>query len=380
MSTRRERFIEMPRATPGTLRLLKVVTWGEEDAQPVVYLQAALHADELPGMLVLHKLAERLDALDAQGAIAGRVIMVPVANPIGLAQRLQGNILGRLEFDTGRNFNRGHGDLADVVAERLEGRLTDDAAANGRRVREALAEAARQMPGDDEAAWLRRSLLEMAVEADVCLDLHCDHEALLHLYTTPGSWPRAAGLAARLGCEGVFLADVSGGHPFDEAVSRPWSVIAERFSDRPLPDAPLSATIELRGMADVDEALAAQDADGLVDFLRDEGIVDGDAPPLPGARCEATPLAGVEHVRSTVPGLVCHCVDVGERVKKGQCLARIVDPLASFGSGVTELTAGTDGLVYARTHHRMAAPGMVITGIAGSEPLPGKASGALLTD
>ena len=380
MNTRRERFIEMPRATPGTLRLLKVVTWGAEDARPVVYLQAGLHADELPGMLVLHQLARRLDALDAEGAIAGRVIMVPVANPIGLAQRMQNTILGRLEFETGRNFNRGHGDLADAVAGRIKDGLTDDAAANGRLVRDALAEAARQMPGDDEAAWLRRTLLELAVGADVCLDLHCDHEALLHVYTTPGAWPRAAGLAARLGCEGVFLADVSGGHPFDEAVSRPWTELAARFADYPLPEAPLSATIELRGMADVDETLAASDADHLVDFLRDEGIVDGDAPAMPEARCEPTPLAGVEHVRSPVPGLICHCVAVGERVARGQCLARIVDPLSSFGTGITEITAGTAGRVYARTHHRMAAPGMVVTGIAGSEPLPGKASGALLTD
>ena len=38
-------------------------------------------------------------------------------------------------------------------------------------------------------------LFGLAVDADIVLDLHCDGEALLHLYTTPGCWPQAALLA-----------------------------------------------------------------------------------------------------------------------------------------------------------------------------------------
>lgn len=379
MAGRQERFLEMPTTSPGTLRLLKVLSWGAPDARPKAYLQAALHADELPGMLVAHRLAALLDEADAAGEVVGQVVLVPVANPVGLAQRMQGNILGRLAFDSGQNFNRGHGDLAGAAAALLDGRLGDDAAANGVLLREALRRAAAAMPGDDEGAWLRRTLLEMAVDADVCLDLHCDNEAVLHLYTHTAGWPRAAGLAARLDARGVFLADISGGHPFDEAVSRPHAELAERFPGHPLPAPPLSATVELRGLADVNEALADADARGLLAFLRDEGIVAGDAGPLPEP-CQATPLAGVEHLRSPVAGLVAHRVAVGERVTRGQCVARIIDPMASFGDGVTELTAGTDGLVYARTHHRMAAPGTVIAGIAGSDALPGKDRGPLLTD
>ncbi len=380
MPTRTERFLEMPPAAPGTLRLLKAITYGRPDARPVAYLQAGLHADELPGMMVLHKLGKLLDAIDANDGITGRIVMVPVANPIGLAQRMQGTILGRLEFESGRNFNRGHGDLTAAAASRLEGKLSDDAEANRALVREALAHAVTEMPATDEAAWLRRTLLGMAITADICLDLHCDTEAVLHMYTLTGSWPRAANLAARLGCEAVFLAEVSGGNPFDEAVSRPWFELAAHFPGAPLPPAPLSATVELRGAADVDEALAERDAANLVAFLREEGIIGGSPEAEPGAPCEATPLAGVEHLRATTAGLVSHLVKVGERVTRGQVVARIIDPLASFGEGVTELAAGQDGLVYARTHHRMATPGMVVTGIAGREPVPGREGGHLLTD
>lgn len=380
MHTRRERFLEMPQVSPGSQRLLKVVSYGAPDAGPKAYLQAAIHADELPGMMLLYKLQRLLDAIDADGGVSGQIVIVPAANPIGLAQRMQNSILGRLELETGRNFNRHHGDLTAAAARRLEDVLTDDAETNRILVRTALAEAVAEMPAQEEGAWLRRTLLELAVDADICLDLHCDNEAVMHMYTVTGSWPRAAGLAARLGCEGVFLADVSGGNPFDEAVSRPWFELAAHFPENPLPPAPLSATIELRGLADVDEKLAEADAQNLVDYLKCEGVIDGmpdDEPPL---LCEPTPLAGVEHLRTPVAGLVSHRVEVGQHVEKGDCVARIIDPLYSFGDGVTELKAGTSGLVYARTHHRLAAPGMVITGIAGSQPRSDREGSHLLTD
>jgi predicted deacylase len=38
--------------------------------------------------------------------LQGEVVLVPVANPIGLAQRLDHKPMGRFEFDTSENFNR----------------------------------------------------------------------------------------------------------------------------------------------------------------------------------------------------------------------------------------------------------------------------------
>ncbi len=61
------------------------------------------------------------------------------------------------------------------------------------------------------------------------LDLHCDGEAEVHLYTQAASLDRLMPLAALTGCRAVLLADVSGGNPFDEAVSRPWLDLAARL-------------------------------------------------------------------------------------------------------------------------------------------------------
>ena len=52
---------------PGTQRELVSLHYGQPGAGPKVYIQASLHADELPGMLTAWHLRRHLDALDAAG-------------------------------------------------------------------------------------------------------------------------------------------------------------------------------------------------------------------------------------------------------------------------------------------------------------------------
>ncbi|WP_111559555.1 M14 family metallopeptidase [Paracoccus sediminilitoris] len=93
--------------------------------------------------------------------------------------------------------------------------------------------------------------MEQALGADVVLDLHCDGEAEMHPYTQPAAWDRLAPLAALTACQAVLLAEVSGGNPFDEALSGPWTALAARFPDRPVPMTSASTLVELRGRSDV---------------------------------------------------------------------------------------------------------------------------------
>src|SRR3546814_2653658 len=69
---------------------------------------------------------------------------------------------------------------------------------------------AAQQPGS-ELHSLRLALASLAADADVVLDLHCDDQALMHLFLIPAHWPAAADLAADLGCRAVLLAEDSGG-------------------------------------------------------------------------------------------------------------------------------------------------------------------------
>ncbi len=81
--------------TPGTRREVLVHRFGAADARPKAYFQAALHADEIPAILVAHHLIRRLAEAEAEGLIEGEVVVVPFANPIGLDQHLNATHLGR---------------------------------------------------------------------------------------------------------------------------------------------------------------------------------------------------------------------------------------------------------------------------------------------
>ncbi|MFO1372317.1 MAG: succinylglutamate desuccinylase/aspartoacylase family protein [Candidatus Competibacteraceae bacterium] len=84
-----------------------------------------MHADEIP-LLVAQHLLRQLDQAQAEGRILGEVVVVPVANPIGLSQHLNGRLLGRFDFESTGNFNRGFPDLTAGALERLRGRLSAD--------------------------------------------------------------------------------------------------------------------------------------------------------------------------------------------------------------------------------------------------------------
>jgi uncharacterized protein len=372
----RVEHVALPSPALGTRRELAVHRFGRAGARPKAYVQAGLHAGEIPGLLVAHHLIARLRQADAAGGILGEVVVAPAANPIGLAQNLLGRHVGRFEFSGGVNFNRAYPALAERAGELLAGRLTADANANRALVRAALAEALAERRAPTEAGALRLALMSLAVDADVVLDLHCDNESELHLYMANALWPGAADLAAELGAAVVLLASESGGEPFDESVSAPWGKLAQRFGpSTPVPaDACLAATVELRGSADVTDDLAAGDAAALERFLRRRGVLAGSASPLPHWPGMATALAAVDVISSPVAGVLVHRGQLGARLKSGDVVAEVIDPTAADpAKGRTALTTRADGRVFARAEERWVRPGQVVAKVAGREPLPGRA-------
>lgn len=353
-------------AVPGTTQALTSLHYGTPGRGPKAVIQASLHADEVPGMLVAHHLRGRLAALEAEGRLRGEIVLVPAANPIGLGQWLLRGWQGRFDLASGENFNRHYADLTEAVAAAVGGRLGADAAANVALVRAALRDAVAALPAASALDSLRKTLFGLAVDADIVLDLHCDGEAVLHLYTTPQCWPEAELLARCLGAEAALLAPRSGGDPFDEACSMVWPQLAERLgAATPLPQACLAATIELRGEADVRHELAAADADGIVHFLALRGLVAGDAAPAPPLRCAPTPLAGSIPLVAPHGGVLVFLREPGAQVRAGEPLAELIDP---FSGAVTTVASPVDGLFFARDNRRFAIAGMPLGKVAGQEP------------
>ena len=365
-------------ASPGTQRELLSLHYGTPGGGPKAFIQASLHADEVPAMLVAHHLRGRLAELETAGRLRGEIVLLPFANPIGLAQRLLFGRVGRFELGSGSNFNRHYADLAPPVAARVAARLTGRVAEDVALVRAELRAACAALPADSELESLRRLLLGLAIDADLVLDLHSDNEAVLHLYTGTAQWPDVEPLARLMGAHVTLLADESGDEPFDEACSTVWPRLARRLSAYTgaaieLPQACIAVTVELRGETDVDHELAQQDAEALLDYLALRGFVDAEPRALPPPRGDARPLAGCLPVMATGSGVVVWLRAPGEQVARGDVLAELVDPLSG---AVTPLASPADGLLFARELQRFAQAGDRLAKVAAVEAVR---SGKLLS-
>jgi predicted deacylase len=178
----------------------------------------------------------------------------------------------------------------------------------------------------------------------------------------------------------VLLAEDSGGSSFDETFSTPWTRLAARFPQHPIPAACLAGTVELRGRADVDDATAKGDAEALFHSLQRFGAVSGNPPPPPAALCEATRLDATDTLRSPYAGVVAYAVELGQEVKKGDVIAWVVDPTQPPEKARRAVATQADGLVLSLRRQRYLLPGMVLAKVVGKEPLPSRQGGPLLED
>ncbi|WP_248751276.1 succinylglutamate desuccinylase/aspartoacylase family protein [Pseudomonas sp. MWU15-20650] len=352
---------ELLAVVPGTTRQIHSFHYGPAHAASKVYIQASLHADELPGMLVLWHLKQRLAHLESVGLLRWRVVLVPVANPLGLEQILMDVPQGRFDNDSRENFNRFFLDVSQQVGDRVQDVLADDPANNLQLIRSTLLQTlAGQVPAT-QLQSLRLILQTLACDADMVLDLHCDFEAVQHLYLSPDYWPQVEPLARYLGARACFLAREAGGRSFDECFTLFWAQMESRFAGRFSPSC-FAVTVELRGVADVGHDLARRDCQALLDYLSHVGAIDSLAPPLPPLLAPPTPLAGVEPVVSPMGGLIVFCVQVGDYLEAGTVVAEIIDPVTDR---VMPVTCAREGLLYVRSLRRMATAGMTIAHVAG---------------
>jgi predicted deacylase len=365
--------------TPGTTRELVSLHYGPTNAGRKVMIQASLHADEVPGLLVAHHLRRRLAELEAQGALQGEVVLVPFANPVGLSQWVLASHQGRFDLASGENFNRLYADLAPRAAELLEPRVCSGTPVGVAEARAALRQACAELKVTTELKSLRRTLLGLAIDADVVLDLHCDNEAVLHLYTLPALWPEVEPLARLTGSRAVLVADDSGDVSFDEACSAVWRRLGGALTARTgqrleFPAACVAVTVELRGERDVTHEFAKADAEAILQYLAWRGFIAGAPSSLPDLACEPTPLAGSIPVLAPHGGVLVHAQPLGTTVRRGDLVAEIVDPL---GGDVTRLESPTDGVLYARESRRFVPAGTRVCKVAGREPVR---TGKLLSD
>jgi predicted deacylase len=371
----------LPGDAPGQSTTLYWYTVGPEEAPTKVYMQAALHADEQPGTMAIHHLLPKLRDADAAGKLRARFVIFPSVNPLGLGKRVLRRHIGRYDLETGINYNRRWPDLYPAVAESLVGKLGPDAKANVAAIRKAVGAWLDSQEPLTAAQKLRLHVMKFAYDADIVLDLHCDDESLMHIFTSPDLKPGLQDLADRMGVAATLTAEDSGGGSFDEVLPSLYRKAQRANPDHPIPIACESATLEYRGQADTHDALGKLDAQGLFDFFAGRGLVDmpvsgpavGSPPPVP---FEAT-----EVLRTDAPGLLAYRVELGDKVKVGDV---VVDLIAMDGPEAfiarRPIHAGTDGIILSRASAKFVAAGSSIAKIVGDKVLPSRAGGYLLED
>ncbi|MGF6875845.1 succinylglutamate desuccinylase/aspartoacylase family protein [Paraburkholderia sp. MM5477-R1] len=354
---------------PGTRRQITVHRYGTRGARPKIYIQAGLHAEEIPGMLTIAHLARRLDDADSRGEILGEVVLVPFVNPIGAATWINGVLVGRNDLGGEGNFNRHWPSVGKSVAAKARHRLGDDEAENLQLLRRILERHADDLPDESEVQKIKKTAFQLAFDADVVIDVHCDRDAIIHAYTYKSTWPHVADLCAQTACEAVFLEDgLENAGTSTDLFTGTWEIVRKELRHLfPIPIGCHSVTLELRGQADVCDEFASADADALLKFLQRREVVAGDPGPLPEPLCKPTSLDATDLLTAPGGGIVTYKVPLGARVSRGEVIAEIVDPSADdpLGSAIAVRTR-TDGIVATRTLIRFVPRGEVIGKVVGA--------------
>lgn len=351
----------------GLQRTITLHRFGEPGSRPKIYLQAGLHAAEVPGMVVATELVSLLKEADRLGRIRGEIVVVPAANPIGLATTVLGVHVGRHAIASGQNYNRFFPDLAALAEPLLDRPLGGNTAENTAALRAAMARALDELRPRTEVDDMRRQLMRQAVDADYVYDLHAEEDAIFAAVFAPFTVGHKDELLGSLTPSLAFYAD----YPplFDTALSRPWAQLAARFPDAAIEQACKSVTLELRGSGHVDDAQAKDDAARLFETFQRLGLISGEVPAAP-EQVPATRFEAVEFIRASHPGIVVYHRNLGDWIAAGEVLAEIVRPdAAGTDAARVPVVAGQSGTFFARAHSVNVQKDEAIAKIAGTEPL-----------
>lgn len=359
---------------PGKTTAFQYYTIGlaASSSVPKVYLQAALHADEQPGILVLHHLLKLLKQADLEDKLNAQFVLMPMVNSLGMGGLRLNQHQGRYDEVSGVNFNRKWPRLYDVIKEKISGKLGQNSDKNQDVILEAVADYLFTSKSITAIEQQRNFVIQEAYDADYILDLHCDNDALIHLFAVPQLSDSSHNLATWIGAEATLLADDSGGGSFDEVWPALWIDAARMNPNHPIPlKVKAAGTIEYRGQADVFDKINQDDAKRLYGFFQEEGLIDGSAiMEKPDIAPEPTDLDATEMLRVEQAGLLAYKVELNEKVEKGQLIAELIalDGDHAFEKR-TPLYAGTAGRIISRNTNKYVWPGCSIAKIVGTEKL-----------
>ncbi len=298
---------------------------GSEAGAPSLYLQAAIHGAETQGYWVALKLIEFF----SRQAPKGDVTIVPLANPYGANNKMVETTCGRFDPVTGANWNRNYADLAPIldVDNFVKQYAEHDFVALVPRFKKRLLEEIESLLQQPQAyeKKLNLQLQQLACQADIVLDLHCDTQSRPHVYSA--SYAEAS--AVKLNFPYVITIPPHFAGALDEAIFCPWWQLTQAFNrlhtEQPIDRPPIEAfTVELGHQEMIDQHAAENHVAALLSYFNHTGICE--AKTLEQNRTTIATLDNFVTLYAPTGGLIVEVAPLGEPVAANEALMKISNP------------------------------------------------------
>lgn len=295
-------------------------------AGPKVYIQSSIHGAEVQGNVVIYHLIQALQS----APLKGEVILIPNCNPVGSNLKSGEYTLGRFDPVNGQNWNRAyHFDQASLdqfiqqVDENADIKLLK--ARFREHVKQGIDEVLAREWGVGLAQQLNLKLQRFAFDADIVLDLHNGPVSTRHIYV-----PEYARESARFfNIPHVILIPNLFAGALDEATFCPWWTLQQQLTDKyPQRDWQFGVeafTVEMGSQEVIDFQAGQQDAQSILSYLSAKGCF---AEPLyipQNMQRHTVYLKDYKILFSQVGGIVEYLAKPGQRVKRGEVMARVLN-------------------------------------------------------
>jgi predicted deacylase len=301
------------------------------------YFQASMHGAELQGNAVIFELIQYF----TKNPPLGDVTLVPHANPYGMNHKSGEYTQGRFDPTTGDNWNRKYFDLIDSPLSRLKIdsflQAQSESQMDWKSVRSQfkilLLDALKQHQitikarGGGYGELLALQLQILASEADLVLDLHTASRSVPYVYSPE----YALESAAKLGMKYILSIPRVFSGALDEAIFFPWWHLFDRIKkSKPGVDLPAQLDVEAFTLElGQDEAISKEEAKktsyGIIQYLAHKWNLPASKASNPTSQASICELKNFRTVFTQAGGLVEFLAPVGEILKKGQPLARILN-------------------------------------------------------
>lgn len=316
---RRDYYFNAGEETPGFPLLVPVIVIKGKKSGPNLLITAALHGDELNGIGVIHKLARSIDP----DTLSGTLILVPGVNQPG--------IIAHSRF----------------FQSPEAGRTQDGTLASPQR------DLNRLMPGGNfppsSAAIFASRLWHDLFQpnADLVIDIHTQSKGVTYPLFVFADFRNAV---ARQMAEDL-QPDVIKNDP-GESGTLETSFIANNIP---------AITLEVGAPKMFQKTLIDRAVDGIHNIMINQGLLDS-AAKTPTQKIYTKPYIGqiTTNITAKRGGLAIIEVNLLDKVKKGQLLARVLDP---FGHELDRYVSPSDGIVLAHSTDPLREPSSLLVRI-----------------